>query len=92
VLEHIRSDNGAKFTANSVRNWLEDLGVTTFYIEPGSPRENGCVESYIEELRDYNEFRPYSSLGDLTPRQFVDKYKSSLRSQKTPLLAGSIFA
>jgi hypothetical protein len=34
--------------------------------------------------RDYNEFRPHSSLGDLTPGQFVDKYKSSLRSQKTP--------
>jgi len=41
--------------------------------------------------RDYNEFRPHSSLGDLTPRQFVDKYKSSLRSQKTPFLAGPVF-
>jgi transposase InsO family protein len=40
---------------------------------------------------DYNEFRPHSSLGDLTPRQFVDKYKSSIRSQKTPFLAGSVF-
>jgi len=41
--------------------------------------------------RDYNEFRPHSSLGDLTPRQFVDKYMDSLRSQKTPFLAGSVF-
>ena len=41
--------------------------------------------------RDYNEFRPHSSLEDLTPRQFADKYKSSLRSQKTPFLAGSVF-
>jgi transposase InsO family protein len=41
--------------------------------------------------RDYNEFRPHSSLGDLTPRQFVDKYKSSYGSQKTPFLAGSVF-
>jgi len=32
--------------------------------------------------RDYNEFRPHSSLGDLTPRQFVDKYKSSLEAEK----------
>jgi transposase InsO family protein len=46
----------------------------------------------IEKWRkDYNEFRPHSSLGDLTPRQFVDKYKSSLRSQKTTLLAGPLF-
>jgi putative transposase len=41
--------------------------------------------------RDYNEFRPHSSLADLTPRQFVDKYMDSLRSQKTPLLAGPVF-
>jgi putative transposase len=40
--------------------------------------------------RDYNEFRPHSSLGDLTPRQFVDKYKNSIRSQKTPFLAGPV--
>jgi putative transposase len=41
--------------------------------------------------RDYNEFRPHSSLGDLTPHQFVDKYKIRERSQKTPLLSGSVF-
>lgn len=41
--------------------------------------------------RDYNEFRPHSSLEDLTPRQFADKYKNSLRSQKTPFLAGPVF-
>jgi transposase InsO family protein len=52
VSEHIRSDNGAEFTAKAVRNWLEDLGVTTLFIEPGSPWENGYVESYIGKLRD----------------------------------------
>jgi len=52
VPEHIRSDNGAEFTARAVRNWLEDLGVTTLFIEPGSPWENGYVESYIGKLRD----------------------------------------
>ncbi len=45
----------------------------------------------IEKWRmDYNEFRPHSSLGDLTPRQFVDTYKRSLKSQKTPFLAGPV--
>jgi putative transposase len=52
VPEHIRSDNGAEFTANAVRNWLEELGVATLYIEPGSPWENGYVESFIGKLRD----------------------------------------
>jgi len=41
--------------------------------------------------RDYNEFRPHSSLEDLTPRQFADKYLDSIRSEKSPLLAGSVF-
>ena len=41
--------------------------------------------------RNYNQNRPNSLLGDLTPRQFADKFKSSLRSQKTPLLAGPVF-
>jgi putative transposase len=46
----------------------------------------------IEKWRtDYNEFRPHSSLEDLTPRQFIDKYEGSERSQKTPFLAGSVF-
>jgi putative transposase len=37
--------------------------------------------------RDYNEFRPHGSLGDLTPRQFVDNLENS-KSQKIPFLAG----
>jgi putative transposase len=40
--------------------------------------------------RDYNEFRPHSSLGDLTPRQFIDNLEKSLQSQKTPFLAGPV--
>ena len=52
VPEYIRSENGAEFTANAVRNWLQDLGVATLYIEPGSPWENGYVESFIGKLRD----------------------------------------
>ena len=43
---HIRSDNGADFTAKAVRSWLGELGVTTLFIEPGSPWENGYNESF----------------------------------------------
>jgi len=35
--EHIRSDNGPEFVAHAVREWLGRLGVTTLYLEPGSP-------------------------------------------------------
>lgn len=50
--EHIRSDNGAEFTATAVREWLGRLGVKTLYIEPGSPWENGYNESFNGKLRD----------------------------------------
>ena len=50
--EHIRSDNGPEFTAKAVRRWLNDLRVTTLFIEPGSPWENGYIESFNGKLRD----------------------------------------
>ncbi len=52
IPEYIRSDNGPEFTAKAVRNWLERLGVKTLFIEPGSPWENGYVESFNGKLRD----------------------------------------
>ena len=50
--EHIRSDNGPEFTAKAVRRWLARLGVETLFIEPGSPWENGYIESFNGKLRD----------------------------------------
>jgi putative transposase len=52
VPQHVRSDNGSKFTATVVREWLSRVGVQTLYIEPGSPWENGYVESFNGKLRD----------------------------------------
>ena len=49
---YVRSDNGPEFTATAVRSWLRRLGVTTLFIEPGSPWENGYVESFNGKLRD----------------------------------------
>jgi transposase InsO family protein len=52
IPQHIRSDNGPEFTAREVRKWLARLGVKTLFIEPGSPWENGYVESFNGKLRD----------------------------------------
>ena len=52
VPPHIRSDNGSEFTAEVVRLWLETLEVKPLYIEPGSPWENGHIESFHDKLRD----------------------------------------
>jgi len=50
--EHIRSDNGPEFTAKVVRQWLKRLGVQTLFIAPGSPWENGYIESFNGKFRD----------------------------------------
>jgi transposase InsO family protein len=52
VPKYIRSDNGSEFTAKAVRGWLGRLDVKTLFIEPGSPWENGYVESFNGKLRD----------------------------------------
>jgi transposase InsO family protein len=52
VPEYIRSDNGPEFAAKAVRGWLDRVGVTTLFIEPGSPWENGSIESFNGKLTD----------------------------------------
>jgi transposase InsO family protein len=52
IPDYIRSDNGPEFTARSIRKWLNRLGVKTLFIEPGSPWENGYIESFNGKLRD----------------------------------------
>jgi transposase InsO family protein len=49
---HIRSDNGPEFIAKAIRRWLEEAQVQTWYIEPGSPWEDGYAESFHARLRD----------------------------------------
>ena len=49
---HIRSDNGSEFVARTLQSWLADRHVKTLYIEPGSPWQNGHVESFHGSLRD----------------------------------------
>jgi transposase InsO family protein len=49
---HIRSDNGSEFTAKRVRYWLKRLEVKPLFIEPGSPWENGYIESFNGKMRD----------------------------------------
>lgn len=49
---YIRSDNGPEFIADAIRKWLADNHVKALYIEPGSPWENGYIESFHARLRD----------------------------------------
>lgn len=49
---HVRSDNGPEFAATAVKEWISGVGARTAFIEPGSPWENGYVESFNGKLRD----------------------------------------
>ena len=49
---HIRSDNGPEFVAKALKEWIGAVGAKTAYIAPGSPWENGYVESFNARLRD----------------------------------------
>jgi len=93
--EYLRSDNGSEFIAKIVQQWLADNHIKTIYIEPGSPWQNGFVESFHGRFRDeclnreqlwtltearvvigdyrseYNQLRPHSRLGYLSPARFV---------------------
>ncbi len=52
VPDHIRSDNGPEFTAKAIHSWLSKQGVKALFMEPGSPWENGYIESFNGKLRD----------------------------------------
>lgn len=48
---HLRSDNGPEFIANSLCVWLPLQGTKSRFIKPGSPWQNGKVESFNSRLR-----------------------------------------
>ncbi|MCH2204157.1 MAG: integrase core domain-containing protein [Fuerstiella sp.] len=51
VPDHMRTDNGSEFTVVSIREWQGRFGVQMLFIEPGSPWENGHIESFNGSLR-----------------------------------------
>jgi transposase InsO family protein len=42
----IQSDNGPEFVAARIQEWIEDRPTDTYFIEPGSPWQNGHNESF----------------------------------------------
>ena len=52
VPAYVRSDNGPEFVAKAVQDLIKAVGAKTAYITPGSPWENGFIESFNARLRD----------------------------------------
>jgi transposase InsO family protein len=107
VPKFIRSDNGPEFVAKAVCQWLKEKSCQTIFITPGSPWENGYIESFFDKLREeclnreifrngkeaqaivenwrqeYNNYRPHSSLGYLTPAEFAGRYYDKNQAEET---------
>ena len=52
IPQHIRSDNGSEFIAQKIQHWLRENQIKTLYIDPGSPWQNGYIESFHRRFRD----------------------------------------
>jgi len=52
IPKHVRSDNGPEFIASRLRGWFKDRNLKPMFITPGSPWENGYIESFNGKLRD----------------------------------------
>ena len=50
--EYLRSDNGPEFIAYAIEDWMSQNRIQTIYIKPGSPWENGHIESFHDKLRE----------------------------------------
>lgn len=48
---HVRSDDGPEFISVALMGWAHRAGTSLRFIKPGSPWENGCVESFHGKLR-----------------------------------------
>jgi putative transposase len=105
----IRFDNGPEFRSKKLTSFLEEQGVEAGFIEPGSPWQNGHIESFFGKLRDellnmeifptgkdlqaqladftdhYNQSRPHSALGRLTPAAFRRISQSKMEAEKLTL-------
>lgn len=48
----LRSDNGPEFVSRAILKWLKEADITTAFIDPGKPWQNGADESFNGKLRD----------------------------------------
>ena len=89
--QHVRSDNGPEFVAGALKGWMATAGVKTNYIEPGSPWENGHVESFHGKFRGgclnrevFGNLLEAKVLVEEWRRQYNEKRPHSALEYKTP--------
>ncbi len=71
---HVRNDNGPEFVSVALRRWCAESATVTLHIDPGSPWQNGIVESFNGRLRD--ELRSSEIFETLAEaRYLVDRWR-----------------
>ena len=50
--QFLRMDNGPEFIADTLRDWCKEQNIKANYCDPGSPWQNGRIESFNSRLRD----------------------------------------
>lgn len=95
--EWLRSDNGPEFVAARVQAWLKEAKVGSACIKPGSPWENGHVESFHASLRaEFLDRELFFSLKEVTVmlEDWRDHYNHErphgALSNKTPVQKSTI--
>lgn len=78
----LRSDNGSEFTAQVVKEWLSAAGISTLYIEPGSPWENGYAESFNSRFR--SDFLDREIFRTLQEAQVLSETRRLKHNHKRP--------
>jgi putative transposase len=63
--KRIRSDNGSEFICEALSSWLPGKGTEPLPVAPGSPWENGFIESFHSRFRDeFLEMEEFASAPD----------------------------
>jgi putative transposase len=61
----LRSDNGSEFICEALSQWLPSRGAEAIPVAPGSPWENGFIESFHSRFRDeFLEAEVFESVPD----------------------------
>jgi transposase InsO family protein len=79
--QNLRSDNGPEFIAYAIQDWLQEREIKILYIKPGSPWENGHIESFHDKLRD--EFLKRELFGTLAEaRVLLESWRAEYNERR----------
>ena len=79
--KYLRSNNGPEFRSEEIQTWLKKQHITPQYIHPGSPWQNGHVESLNASLgRELLDREHFLTLSQLQER--LDEWKEEYNEER----------